>query len=88
MITINGKDYKINLDIKLGTEKLMRFVHKNPTHPKVAEFMERILKDLLIPAPTSKEIFEFRYSDRDLIFEQFTKEIQEVDRDFKKKRSR
>lgn len=87
MITINGKDYKINLDIKLGTEKLMRIVHKNPEHQKAEKYLEMIIKDILIPAPTNAEIFNFRMSDREKIFLQFAEEANEVDKDFKKKRS-
>jgi len=87
MININGKDYKINLDIRLGTEKLMRLVYANPENPKNPKYLDIVLKDLLIPSPTDKEIFNFRLSDREKIFKLFAEESSKTDADFKKKRS-
>lgn len=87
MIIINGKEYKINLDLKWGTEKLIQEVMDNPTNPKNNKYMAAIFKDMLIPDPTAKEMFNFRMSDIKGIFETFDKELSETNKDFKKKRS-
>lgn len=87
MIEINGKEYKINLDIRWGTQKLMRKIQKDIMNPDNEKFLEYIIKDLLIPKPTMKEIIEFRRSDIERIFNTFGEEVEEVDKDFKKKRS-
>lgn len=87
MIEINGKKYKINKDTKWGTDKLMKKVTEDPENPKNQKYIEHIIIDLLIPSPTFKEMFEFRKSDLKRIFETFTEEMEEVDKDFKKKLS-
>jgi len=87
MVKINGKEYGINLDIKLGTQKLIKVIMKNPSSDKVDIYMEKILLDLLIPAPTKRELFEFRQSDIKHVFESFTEESEKMDSDFKKKLS-
>jgi len=87
MIKINGKEYKINLDIKWGTEKLMRKVLNSPESPENDKYMSMVFKDILIPAPTAKEMFNFRMSDVRRIFETWTKESEDTNADFKKKLS-
>lgn len=84
---INGKEFKVNLDIKWGTEKLIAIVMKDPSHPKAEQYMTAVFKDLLIPSPTVKEMFNFRRSDIQRIFEAFTEEMKGENKDFKKKRS-
>ena len=88
MIEINGKEYEINLDIRWGTQKLMRRIEKDFENPNNEKYMEYILKDMLIPKPTFKELLDFRTSDIERIFETFGDEVGKKDRDFKKKRSR
>jgi len=88
MIEINDKKYEINLDLKLSTETLMGKIYENPENPENMKYLRIVLKDLLIPSPTNAELFNFRRSDRDRIFEQFAKEMEEISTDFKKKRSR
>lgn len=85
MININGKEYKINLDIKWGTEKLMRKVLNSPESPENDKYMNAVFKDILIPSPTAKEMFNFRMSDITSIFEAFGEESDDIDKDFKKK---
>lgn len=87
MININGKDFKLNLDIKWGTERLMREVLKDVENPKNDKMMATVFRDILIPAPTAKEMFNFRMSDIYRIFEAFSEESTDTDRDFKKKLS-
>lgn len=87
MIEINGKKYEINTDLEWGTEKLMKTVFENPDNPKNQKYLEHIIVDLLIPAPTTKEMFHFRKSDLLRIFETFAEEMSEVNSDFKKKLS-
>lgn len=87
MIKINNKEYKLNRDIRLGTEKLIAKIMRDEENPKNVTYMEYILKDLLIPTPTTKELDIFRRSDRERIFEAFSDEVEETNKDFKKKRS-
>lgn len=88
MIEINDKEYEINLDLKMGTESLMAKIYNDPENPKNMKYLRMVLKDLLIPTPTDSELFNFRRSDRDRVFELFAKEMEEISTDFKKKRSR
>jgi len=87
MIEVNGKEYEINLDIKLGSQKLMRKIMNNPEDKKTDIYIEMLMKDLLIPEPTSKELFNFRFSDIKKIMTKFAEESKETNSDFKKKRS-
>lgn len=87
MIEINGKEYKINMDLKLGTQKLIGKIMENPTNPKNQIYMEHVIRDILIPSPSKEELFHFRMSDIERVFEEFTREAKETDSDFKKKRS-
>ena len=87
MVVINEKEYKINDDIRLGTEKLMGKIRNEPKNPKNPKYLEMILKDILIPSPTSSEVFYFRISDIERIFNEFDKSVNKIDSDFKKKLS-
>lgn len=87
MVEVNGKEYKINLDMKLGTQKLMRKILDNPNDPKAQKYLEMVLKDMLIPSPTVKELFHFRFSDVERIFNNLDEDADKVDSDFKKKLS-
>lgn len=87
MIEINGKKYKINLDIKWGTQKKMMEIQKDPSDPDNVNLMEPILKDMLDPAPTNKQLSEFRTSDIERVFSEFSTEMDNLDTDFKKKRT-
>ena len=62
MININGKDYKINMDTRLGTKKLMKKISDDPSSLDNIRYIELILRDILIPIPTGKEMFNFRDS--------------------------
>lgn len=87
MVEINGKEYKINKDIKFGTQKMMGKIQDDPSNPNNMKYVEYILKDLLIPKPTSKELFEFRTSDIEKIMNEYSSEASETSKDFKKKLS-
>ena len=87
MITINGKKYKINLDTKLGTRKMMKKIQENPEDPKNEDYIYDILKDLLVPKPANKQILEFRISDVEKVFKEFGKESEKLDTEIKKKLS-
>lgn len=87
MIEINGKKYEINLDIKWGTEKLMKKVFEDPENPKNQKYLEHIIIDLLTPPPTAREMFNFRKSDIENILKTFTEDMSETNKDFKKKLS-
>ena len=88
MIEINGKQYEVNLDIRWGTQKIMRRIENKPDNPDNMKYMEHVLKDILIPSPSAKEIMNFRRSDIERIFNEFAKDMKKTDSDFKKKRSR
>ena len=87
MLIINGKEYKINMDLKWGTQKLMKKINDDPKNLENLRFLEIIVKDILIPPPTGKELFNFRNSDIERIFEEFADDNKEVNADFKKKLS-
>lgn len=87
MIEINGKEYEINTDTKLITEKLAAKIQKDPDNPKNQVYMEHILRDLLLPTPTSGELNEMRRSQREAIFKAFADEMKKLDAETKKKRS-
>lgn len=87
MIEVNGKKYKLNADICLGTEKLISKIIKDPENIKNITYMEIVLRDILIPIPTVQELDKFRRSDRERIFEAFGNMVETVSTDFKKKRS-
>ena len=87
MIKVNEKEYEINLDIKWGTQKLMRRIQKDLNNPENERYMEYILRDVLIPSPSKKELLEFRRSDIETILIAFGDEAESKDKDFKKKRS-
>jgi len=85
MIVINGKKYEINLDIKLGTRKMMKKIQKKPENPKNEDYLEPILKDILIPKPTNKQLLEFKISDIEKVFNEFAVEMEALDTEFKQK---
>jgi len=87
MVKVNGKEYKINMDLKLGTQKLMRIIYEDPQNEKNQKYLEMVLKDILIPTPTVRELFNFRNSDVERIFRSLEKDADETDTDFKKKLS-
>ena len=88
MIEINGKEYEVNTDLKWGTEQLMNRIQKDPKGQNVERYMKEIIKDLLIPKPTIKEMFNFRTSDIIKIFTEYTDNVEKTNADFKKKLSR
>jgi len=87
MITINGKKYKINLDIKWDTQKRMKEMQDEPDNPKNIENMEFIIKDILRPRPSNKELLEFRKSHIEKAFKLFVSESNKLDTEYKKKLS-
>ena len=87
MIKINGKEYKINMDMKWGTQKLLQKIRDDPLNKKNMKYLELIIKDILVPTPSQNEMFNFRNSDIETIFTEFGKDSSEVNKDFKKKLS-
>ena len=88
MLTLNGKNFEINLDIRWGTQKLMRKILNDKQNENNERYTEYIIKDILIPEPTKKEMLLFRRSDIENIFKAFADETKSKDKDFKKKLSR
>ncbi len=84
---INGKEYTINTDTSLGTEKLISKIMQDPENPKNIIYMEHVLRDILLPTPTTKDLNSMRRSQREAIFEEFGKEMDEINKGFKKKHS-
>ena len=87
MIEINGKKYEINMDMKWGTQRLLQKIRDDPLNTKNMKYLELIIKDILVPPPSQNEMFSFRNSDIENIFNEFGKDTTEVSRDFKKKLS-
>jgi len=87
MIEINGKEYELNSDITLRTQKLMGQIQRNPNDPKNELKVEYILKDLLIPSPSKKDLLDFRMSDIERVGNAFNDEMEEEDKEAKKKLS-
>ncbi len=87
MITINGKDYEINLDIRWGTQKIMRKIQADVNSLDNEKYVEYIIKDLLIPAPSMKDMANFRQSDIEKIFSEFGKSAEGKSKELKKKLS-
>ena len=81
-IKINGKEYKFNSDIRLGIMEAME------THSEDIRVIKLFIKEVLIPSPTSKEMFEFRKSDMIRLMEDYSEFQKEETIDFKKKLSR
>jgi len=81
-IEINDKVYEIDNDPRFGIMELMQ---KSPEDPK---YMKLFLKEILIPAPTAKELFNFRRSDIVRLMDIFNKMDSSEATEFKKKRSR
>lgn len=79
-IEINGKKYKIDDNPRFG---VMELLMKSPEDPK---YIRLFLKEVLIPTPTPKEIFNFRKSDIENIMDMFNKSEQEDSLELKKKR--
>jgi len=59
----------------------------NPEDPKNIGYMEHILKDILVPTPSTKELNKFRKSSREMIFLEFSKVMEEENAESKKKLS-
>lgn len=87
MVMINGKKFKINNDLKWGTQMMMMKIRENPENPKNIGYMEKVFRDLLIPAPTQKEMFNFRNSDIEKILDEFSRQTEKVTAESKKKLS-
>ena len=65
----------------------MKKINDDPKNLNNMRYLELIMKDILIPPPTAKEMFNFRDSDIEKIFEALADDSKEVNADFKKKRS-
>lgn len=87
MIEVNGKKYEINIDTKLGTEKLMSKIMANSENPKNVGYMVIILKDILVPSPDNNVLAQFRRSDREKVFQAFADKMSNANSDLKQKRS-
>ena len=81
-IEINGKKYKFNSDIRLG---ILEMMEKGDI--LTVKQIKMVLKELLIPRPTPKEMFNIRTSDSKRIFLGFTEAMGEKSAEIKKKLS-
>lgn len=79
---INGKEYKISIDISFGA---LEDSQKNSEDPQSIKAM---LKEVLVPAPTDAQIRKFKMSEIMEVMEEFTRLQEEKSIDFKKKRLR
>ena len=80
-IKINGKEYGFNTDIRLGILEMMEGKDLSIKRIRI------ILKEILIPVPTSKETFNVKKSKIEPIFRAFGKYMIKETDEFKKKLS-
>jgi len=80
-IEINNKTYEINPDIRFGTSIALK---KNPENE---DNTIKFLREVLIPTPTGKEIYNFRDSDILRVFELYGEAKNEQLVEYKKKLS-
>ena len=66
-IELNGKVFEYNDDVRFGVIELMR------KDPEKLKNIKIFLKEILIPNPTAKEIFNFRESQIRNIIEEYGK---------------
>jgi len=78
---INGKNYKINADIEFG---LFEDLQNNPEDMEV---LKKVLKEILIPAPSDEELRKFKMSQIMKAMAAFGQAQEDLTVDFKKKRS-
>ena len=64
-ITINGKKFIFNDDVRLGV--LMQL----QKDPESMDTLFLFFKEVLVPSPTTKELDNFRQSDMERIFEKW-----------------
>lgn len=80
-IEINGKTYRINEDIRFGVQYALQ------KEPENLDNHFRFFKEVLIPSPNQKEIFNFKESDREKIFDAWVEMKKQQTVEIKKKRS-
>ena len=81
-IEINGKEYGFNSDIRLGVlELLERQDQLKMKHVKL------VIKEILVPNPTPKELFNIRKSQLFKIMEKYKEHMERESSEIKKKRS-
>ena len=81
-IEINGKQYEFNPDIRLGILELMERFGK-----LTVKQLKMVLRELLIPKLTPKELFNLKPSISTKIFREFSKFMRENSIEIKKKLS-
>lgn len=81
-IKINGKKFEFNSDIRLGILELME-----RGNTLTMKQLKIVLKELLEPDPTPKELFNIKSSMSTKIFTEFAKFIQGNSTEIKKKLS-
>ena len=81
MIEINGKEYSFNPDVRLG---ILGMIEKRNFTIKQLKI---IFRELLIPTPTAKELFDIKSSVSSKIFSEYTKFVQKNSAEIKKKLS-
>lgn len=80
-IKINGKEYGFNTDVRLGILEMMEGKDLSIKRIRI------ILKEILLPTPTSKETFNVKKSQIEPIFKAFGKYMSNESTEFKKKLS-
>ena len=81
-IKINGKQYEFNSDIRLGILELME---RGDTLS--IKQLKMVLKELLIPNPTPKELFNIKTSTSTKIFMEYSLFMEGNSTEIKKKLS-
>jgi len=79
---INGLEYKINTNIKLGIQRRLK------ENPEDFNNTMDFIKNVLIPSPSNEEIDEMGNDDVQFIIVELEKEQKKKNTEFKKKLSR
>ena len=79
---INGKEYEINTNIKLGVQRRLK------EHPEIFQHTVDFLQNVLIPMPSNDEIDEMGTDDVGDIIVEFERAQKTKNTEFKKKLSR
>jgi len=78
---INGKEYKIIIDLTFGT---LEDSQKDPENPNT---IKKMLKEILVPSPSDAAIRKMKMSDIEKIMEEFKKLQKDKSTYYKKKLS-
>ena len=81
MININGKEYEVDTDPRLG---VLEEYEKNPANFATIRLL---LSEVLIPTPLDEDMYNIRRSDIERVLDLFQEKVEKETVEIKKKRS-